>query len=114
MQFGEEIPFDVAHTVGWHVHVGGVHGDGGGLLSVWGQGGFLGVAPCFDEDDKAIGCGDEETGTYKEPFVAAAHNAERDVDGVADEVAYPRVDVFAHHEIGGYSLKGEDGAVECG
>lgn len=85
-----------------------------GELCVFGLGGFLAVAPGFDEDYKAIGGGGEEAGADEEPFVAAAHDAEGDVDGVAYEIANPGVDVFAHHEEGGHSLEGKDGTVERG
>ena len=76
--------------------------------------GFSCRTPCFDEDDKAIGCGDEEAGTDKEPLVAATHNAEGNIDGIADEVAYPGVDVLAHHKERGDGLERENGAVEHG
>ena len=75
---------------------------------------MAGVAPGFDEDNEAVGGCGEETGTDEEPFVAAAHDAEGYVDGVADEVAYPGVDVFAYHEVSGHGLEGKDGTVESG
>ena len=73
---------------------------------------FTGGLPRFQESDEAVGGRDKENGADEEPFVAAPHDAEGDVDGIAYQIANPRIDVLAHHEEGGDGLKGEDGAVE--